>query len=229
MSIAVLLAAGSSRRFQSNKLWALLQDKPVIQHSLDRFAQHPEIEQLVVVHSPDDRQRLETMLREYPQKITLVEGGATRCDSTRHALETLNANGVAGTDILLIHDAARPLASADLITQCLKVLQGHPAVCPVAPLVDTVMKHNDEFLLNPLARWQLGACQTPQGFKFALIYTAHQDLQRHPEDKERMTDDCSVVLRHNPQQAIRMVTAPRENIKITHPLDLRFAHLLLEE
>lgn len=231
-AIAILLAAGSSTRFKSDKLWETLGGQPVIQHSLHTLAHHPDIGQVVVVCPAARHAEITAIGKNLSAHIVAVEGGDTRCDSAWSALRLLQQENTDGATRVLIHDAARPLVGTQLVTDCLSALQSHRAVCPVAPITDTVVQHDGATLMAPLRRTDLGACQTPQGFEFALIYKAHKALQaqrREGADLSEITDDCSALLHHRPTETIAVVPAPRENIKITQPLDLRLAEWLLQE
>lgn len=150
-----------------------------------------------------------------------VPGGAERSHSVRNALAA-----APGEDPVLVQDAARPLLTPELATMCLDGLaDGVDAAIAAAPVVDTTKEADDALTVRrTLDRSRLWAVQTPQVFRRAAL----EAVLAQPDDVlARATDDASLI-----EQAggtVRIVPAPRENLKVTTPLDLRVAELLLDD
>ena len=155
---------------------------------------------------------------EPPAGVRVVPGGAERSQSVRNALAASSG------DPVLVHDAARPLLTPALVERCLDALApGVDAVVAAARVTDTTKEAGaDGVVRRTLDRSALWAVQTPQVFRRAALEAA---LGRPDDVVAAATDDASLV-----EQAggvVRVVEAPRENLKVTTPLDLRVAELLL--
>ena len=150
-----------------------------------------------------------------------VAGGASRSESVRNALLAAPAS----EDVVLVHDAARALASVELIEACIAGLEGFDAVVAAAPVTDTVkVADPDGVVTATLERSALWAVQTPQVFRRSALERA---LAQPPEVLAAATDDAGLVEALGGR--VGVVRAPHENLKITTPLDLRLAELLLAE
>lgn len=148
-----------------------------------------------------------------------VEGGAQRSLSVRAAL-----GAVAGDDPVVVHDAARPLVTAELVEEVLAALSEADCAIAAAPVTDTIKETRDGEVVRTLDRAGLWAVQTPQAFRRSVLERAFGQ----PEDAlAAATDDASLVEAIG--GTVRIVAAPRENLKVTTPLDLRVAELLLAE
>jgi 2-C-methyl-D-erythritol 4-phosphate cytidylyltransferase len=158
-------------------------------------------------------------LGEVPGAV-VVPGGLERSHSVRNALRA------SGGDPVLVHDAARPLVSVELIERCLAaVAAGADAAIAAAPVVDTTKEAGaDGIVTRTLDRSRLWAVQTPQAFRRVALEAA---LAQPDEVLAAATDDASLVERAGGRVVV--VEAPRENLKVTTPLDLRVAELLLAE
>ena len=162
MIIGIITAAGESRRYGSNKLWELIQDRPLIEYSIQ--ALHPYVGRLfLVVASPEDPRWIPLT---HPWNIQLVAGGSTRSESVRNglkkAIETPDFTGV------LIHDGARPFLSSALIQRLLA--QPHqPMVIPGIPVVDTIKYVNNGTVTHTVDRTNLWQIQTPQYVRQDII------------------------------------------------------------
>lgn len=158
-----------------------------------------------------------------PTGTTGVQGGAVRSESVARALEAAGP-GDPG-DMIVVHDAARPLASAELVRAALDTLAGTDdldAAIAAAPVIDTIKRANDDIVVETLDRSALWAVQTPQVFRRAALERA---LDVPTEILARATDDAWLVERLGGRVAI--VPAGSENLKITTPLDLSLAELLI--
>jgi len=147
-----------------------------------------------------------------------VIGGEQRSLSVRNALHE-----VAG-EVVVVHDAARPLVTPELVEAVLDGLVGCDAAIAAAPVTDTIKEARDGEVLRTLDRSGLWAVQTPQAFRRDALERA---LDQPPEVLAAATDDAMLVEALG--GTVRVVEAPRENLKVTTPLDLRVAELLLAE
>jgi 2-C-methyl-D-erythritol 4-phosphate cytidylyltransferase len=149
-----------------------------------------------------------------------VVGGASRSESVRNALSAAPAEH----DVVVVHDAARPLVTPQLVDACVDGLEGFDAVVAAAPVTDTIKHARAPALVvdRTLDRSALWAVQTPQVFRRAWLQRA---LDQPAETLAAATDDAGLVEALGGRVGI--VPAPRENLKVTTPLDLRVAELLL--
>jgi 2-C-methyl-D-erythritol 4-phosphate cytidylyltransferase len=178
----------------------------MLEWSLDALRGVEEIEQIVVALPPGVHA---------PAGTVGVPGGAARSHSVRAAL--LASFG----DPVLVHDAARPLVTPELVRACLAGLDGADAAIAAAPVADTV-KEGDDFVERTLDRSRLWAIQTPQVFRREILERA---LDQPDETLAAATDDAALVEALGGR--VRLVPAPRSNLKVTTPEDLRLAEALL--
>jgi ribitol-5-phosphate 2-dehydrogenase (NADP+) / D-ribitol-5-phosphate cytidylyltransferase len=160
------------------------------------------------------------------RKVTgVIEGGATRTDSTRRAIAAL---GEQECDVLF-HDAARPLVDQRIIADCVSALAVHRAIGVAVPSSDTIVEVSDGVVTAQPARHALARCQTPQGFRLSVIRRAYELADADPDFAQRpATDDCGIVLRYLPEIPVAVVPGSERNIKITYPSDLDVAETLLK-
>ena len=186
----------------------------MLEWSLDALRAVPRIERIVIA-LPEGVGA--------PEGTIGVAGGAERSHSVRNALA-----GIGPThpdEPILVHDAARPLLTADLAEQCLDALEGVDAAIAAAPVTDTTKEAGEDGLVTrTLDRSRLWAVQTPQVFRRAAL----DAVMAQPDDVlAAATDDAALV--EAAGGTVRLVPAPRENLKVTTPLDLRVAELLLQD
>lgn len=218
-------AAGQGRRAggPENKVLAPLAGVPVVVRTCRVFQRHPGIRQVVVIAARQDREALERLFGEVPEgrhKLTpWVEGGAERQDSVRRGLEALDAEP---PDWVLVHDAARPLVSPQLIDRVLAALEREPAVVPVLPLHDTVREMGPG-RSRVVERSHLVRTQTPQGFHWHLFREAHA---RAAQRGTRGTDDAQLIEALGASVA-RVEGEPR-NIKLTTSADFPLGAWMLD-
>ncbi|HMR30474.1 MAG TPA: bifunctional 2-C-methyl-D-erythritol 4-phosphate cytidylyltransferase/2-C-methyl-D-erythritol 2,4-cyclodiphosphate synthase [Geminicoccaceae bacterium] len=211
---ALIVAAGRGERFGADlpKQYADLAGAPVLRRAVRAFLGRPGIGQVRVVIDPahDELYRGAVGDLGLPPPVT---GGPTRQESTWRGLEALAADAPAA---VLIHDAARPLASPALIGRVLEALDRHDAALPVLPVVDSLKLVQDDMLAGDRPRDGLARAQTPQGFRFELILEAHR---RHAG--AAMTDDTALVAAMG--VPVRAVAGEERNLKITTPDDMEEA------
>jgi 2-C-methyl-D-erythritol 4-phosphate cytidylyltransferase len=222
---AIIPGAGSGERLgvPENKAFLLLREKPLLIHTVRRFQESPEIDEIVLVVQGKDVARAETLVAEYHlgKVVGVVEGGRRRQDSVHRGLKKLQGRGIA---YVLVHDAVRPFLDSSKIHEVIRVaMEEGAAVLAVQPK-DTIKQSNGTpFVQNTLNRTRLWAVQTPQCFGMDLLMSAYESAM-----KERFegTDDSSLVERLGVK--VRIVEGSYDNIKITTPEDLELAEMILQ-
>lgn len=219
---AVVPAAGRGERLGPGgpKALRLLGGVPMLVHAVRALAEARLVDVVVVAAPPDQVAQVRGILDAHhvPAEVRVVAGGATRQESVRRALEGLAA------DVVLVHDAARPLAPSELaddVARC--VLDGADAVVPVLPVADTV-KEVDAFgqVVRTVDRDILRLVQTPQGFKRGVLLAAHAAAE---QAGDLATDDAGLVERNG--GSVVVVPGSPEAFKVTRSLDLVVAEALL--
>ncbi len=190
------------------------------------FEQAPGVDEILIVMAPGHTEQVRGLLasRGYGKVTGIIEGGATRPESTRRAIAAL---GPDEADVLF-HDAARPLLDQPTIAGCLRALRDHRAVGVTVPASDTIVVVQDGIMTSMPHRETLRRCQTPQGFRLSVIRQAHELALADPGYADlTATDDCGVVLRYLPDVPVAVVPGSERNIKITYPHDLSVAEVLI--
>jgi len=215
---AILPAAGQGRRMgaNQNKLFLPLNDSSVLEETLRKVISHPQICHIYLVYAQEDQEFLNS-LRSLPD-LTLVLGGERRQDSVAAALAQIQSDRL--VEKVIVHDAARPLCSTELISRVIRALEHYPAVIPVIPLKDTIRQINGE-QVKLVNRQNYVATQTPQGFHLSPYWQA--TLQSQQEDWD-VTDDASLLEKTG--IPVHLIPGEETNLKITTPLDLEFAKFL---
>ncbi|HEY0836918.1 MAG TPA: bifunctional 2-C-methyl-D-erythritol 4-phosphate cytidylyltransferase/2-C-methyl-D-erythritol 2,4-cyclodiphosphate synthase [Azospirillum sp.] len=216
--IALIVAAGSGQRFGAGrpKQYHDLAGHPVLRHTVRAFRHHPQVTAVRVVINPDHRDLYDAAVAGLglPEPVA---GGATRQESVRNGLEALAADA---PDLVLIHDAARPLIDAATVSAVIAALETTPGAIAAVPVTDTLKRGADGVSTGTVDRAGLWRAQTPQGFRFADIRAAHRDAAGLD-----LTDDAAVAERAG--LAVALVPAREENFKVTTPDDLTRATQLL--
>jgi 2-C-methyl-D-erythritol 4-phosphate cytidylyltransferase len=227
-NLAIILAGGSGSRIDNHlpKQFFQLAKTPVLKHTLDKFENHPAIHHIFVVTNAEFRQQTETIVHsgKFKKVINVLNGGAFRQDSSRIGVEAADPRIY---EQVLIHDAARPFVSKEIIDRVLEKLEEYQAVNVAIPSTDTIIEVDDNHLLKSVPeRKYLRRVQTPQGFKLQLIKSAHRmALERQITNA---TDDCSLVLQFN-LAPVYVVEGSPLNIKITYSSDLQIAEQIAIE
>ena len=216
---AIIVAAGSGSRFNSDvpKQFLEVSGKPVVVHTIERFASAPSVDAIVVVLTSENIPRLGGVHISKPLRI--VTGGATRAHSV--------LNGLAGVeddvDVVAVHDGARPFVSVDEIERTILKAKETGAACLVGAVTDTIKSTRGGEIAGTLDREKLRRALTPQAFRIELLRKAFEDADLD----ERVTDECYLVERLG--HPIALVEGSSRNIKITHPEDLALAEALLRD
>jgi 2-C-methyl-D-erythritol 4-phosphate cytidylyltransferase len=226
-NLVLILAGGSGSRMGGElpKQFYTLKNKTVIGHTIDRFEAHPGIDHIYIVTHPEFRERAEQVVRtgSYRKVVKVMNGGAVRQDSSRIGVM---AAEVETYENVLIHDAARPFVSKEIIDSMLEKLEQYQAVNVAIPSPDTIIEVDERHCLKAVPdRSVLRRVQTPQGFKLALMQEAHRMAAE--QGITNATDDCSLIL-HFDLAPVVVVEGSPMNIKITYPFDLEVAEKLVE-
>ena len=218
---AVIVAAGSASRMGGvDKILEPLKGIPVILRTVRAFAECDAIREIVVVTSPERILQVMELCAPYEKVIAVVAGGDTRQASVRAGMNALrNRSG-----LVAIQDGARPLITWQVIDRVVRAANTYGAAAPVIPVKDTIKRVSGGIVAETPDRSTLRAVQTPQVFEFDLLRAA---LKKAEKDGVQVTDDCSAVERMG--MSVKTVEGDERNIKITTPLDLKVAELLLED
>ncbi|MBB3019994.1 2-C-methyl-D-erythritol 4-phosphate cytidylyltransferase/2-C-methyl-D-erythritol 2,4-cyclodiphosphate synthase [Microvirga lupini] len=220
MSVAALIvAAGRGSRAGEGlpKQYRDLQGRSVLARTLASFLSHPGIDQILVVIHPDDDAFYEGSIAAFvplpSALLPCVHGGATRQDSVRNGLEALASSA---PEIVLVHDAARPFASPELIDRAIQAARRWDGAVPGISVTDTikVIGHQAEVISTP-ERDSLRAVQTPQAFRFSLLLDVHRKATA--AGMHAFTDDGALA--EWAGMPVHVFEGDSENIKLTHPAD----------
>lgn len=217
--VALIVAAGRGSRAGPGapKQYRELGGAPVLRRTLAAFAAHPGIDGILTVIHGDDRVEYEAAAAGLPKLLPPCLGGATRQASVLAGLEALAGHMPA---TVLIHDGARPLVSATLISGCIEALATHRGVLVALPVTDTLRRSVKGLAGPTVPRDALWRAQTPQGFRFDAILDAHRRMA-----DQAFTDDVEVATAAGIDVA--MIDGDEDNIKITDAADLMRAARLL--
>ena len=216
---AIIVAGGSGTRMNSAvpKQFLPMEGKPVLMHSILAFHIYDASTQIIVALPAGLFSSWESICNEHSFRIPhkLAEGGKTRFDSVKNALNFITADG-----LVAIHDGVRPLVSRDLISRAFDHTRVHGNAIPVVPVTDSVRNTNGSFN-SPLDRNNLRLIQTPQVFDASLILEAYQQ-----DYSDSFTDDASVL--EAAGETLNLIRGDQYNLKITFPEDLLIAEALLK-
>ncbi len=216
---ALIMAAGRGTRAGPGgpKQYRLLGGVPVLRRTLAAFAHHPGIDAVMAVIHPDDLAAYDAAAQGLPKLLAPCFGGDTRQASVAKGLEALSAHGPAR---VLIHDGARPLVSADIISRSIAALDTHEGALVALPVTDTLRRAHDGMAGATVSRDGLWRAQTPQAFHFGAILDAHRKASGAD-----LTDDVAVATAAG--MMVTMIEGNEANLKITSADDLQRAEQLL--
>lgn len=212
---AIIVAAGSGRRFGAAKQFVMLRGMPLYQHSLKTFAEHPLIGQIVIVIGADDVDRIEKEIQPlfFGKKIEIALGGETRQDSVSNGMQKLEELGAGG--IVLVHDAARPFVSSELISNVIAGTEKFGSALAAIPVVDALKHSEDGFSVTTISRANLWRAQTPQGARFELL---KQALETAHVNNHSAGDEAELLERIGVKPLL--VPGDERNMKITYESDI---------
>ncbi|MCV6593104.1 MAG: 2-C-methyl-D-erythritol 4-phosphate cytidylyltransferase [Silicimonas sp.] len=220
MSAVLIVAAGRGTRAGSElpKQYLRLGGQTILARTLGVFLAMEEVTRVTVVIAPGDQAAYRTALDGIadPRLTAPVEGGATRSASVRAGLETLAEDP---PETVLIHDAARPFADPDAIRALLDVLKVHDGGFLAVPVIDALWRTDGGFAISPQDRSALWRAQTPQGFRFDKILTAHRAHGGVAADDVEVARASGLL--------VRIVEGSEANFKITTPADIARAEAVL--
>ena len=217
---AVIVAAGTASRMGGiDKVMAELEGEPMILRTVKTFHSCDAIKEIVIVTREDLIMPIMSMCKDLEKVTAVVAGGSSRQESVQLGLNALSNKA----KLVAVQDGARPLITHAVIDRVVRAAHTYGAAAPGIPVKDTVKVVTGGVVKETPDRKTLQAVQTPQVFDLELLRAA---LKKAKEDGAEVTDDCSAVERLG--MSIKMVEGDERNIKVTTPLDLAIAKLLLE-
>ena len=215
MNIAIILAGGSGTRFKSKipKQYFKIGNKSIINYTIDAFEKSSLIDKIIIVV---DKKYINDISKKNPKHI-IVSGGKSRFESSYNGILACPKN----SKKVLIHDAARPFISQEIITSCIEALNNYEAVVTSIQTTDTVIRVKNMEILQVEDRNQIFLNQTPQGFKYKTILDAHKNRTGS------VTDDISLLDLN--ETKCKVIKGSKKNIKITTNDDIQFAMHILNQ
>ncbi len=219
----VIPAGGRGLRLGGSipKQFLLLNGKPILQRSIEAFESISLVGEIVIVVPEDQLRRTEQLIMKsgFRKILHVVVGGSERQHSVRNGLLSFDVE----PEIVLVHDAVRPLVTEDVIRRVIRETKKHGAAVVGVRVKDTIKLESDGFYKKTLDRRNLWAVQTPQGFRFEILKHAHIAAQR---SAFLGTDEASLVERL--RIGVKIVEGDYQNIKITTSDDIKLAKLILK-
>ena len=225
MVTVIIAAAGQGKRMglESNKVFLPLRYKPVLYHSVMAMVACREVDDIVVVAADDEIQEMQDMLISWSiaKPWRVVAGGSERQYSIANALAAIPKE----TDIILVHDGARPFIDTDTIAELISAARRYYAAGVAVPVKDTIKRVDENgFISDTPPRNMLWAIQTPQAFRASLLRKAYVEAA---QDGYLGTDDAALVERLG--VSVKIVQGSYQNIKITTPEDLLIARAFMQK
>jgi D-ribitol-5-phosphate cytidylyltransferase len=230
MNYGIILLGGDSLRTSTSlpKQYIVIGDKEVFLYPFELFLKNPNINKILLVVSREYVDFVEIKISQYKtdKEISVIEGGTTRQDSSFLALRFIKNNEQDLNNInIIIHDAARPLLTTKVLNNVINALTNNGAVTTYFPISDSLLSSQDqEYVDDYPSRKTIYAIQTPQAFRFNLIYQAHEEALN--KKYENITDDSMLVKKLN--KPVKMVLGDSFNFKITTYDDLMMLRKIIE-
>jgi 2-C-methyl-D-erythritol 4-phosphate cytidylyltransferase/2-C-methyl-D-erythritol 2,4-cyclodiphosphate synthase len=227
---AIVVAAGSSNRMDGvDKLAHEVAGRPLLAWSIDALAASPAVERIVVVVAPERVAAIRDVPWLSPRVVAVVAGGSRRHESVAAGLAALDdldggANGAPDDRVVLVHDGARPLVSAALVSAILEAAAAHGAAIPVLPVTDTIKRIADDLVEATVDRSELASAQTPQGIRRSLLRDAF--AQYPPGGPGTWTDEAALL--EACKIPVHALPGESTNLKVTLPADLQQVEALLD-
>ena len=230
MNIAIILSGGVGSRLNKDrpKQYIKVGGRPVIGYCVETFCNDPRIEEVVICLADEWRDFVQEALKDVlaSKPVLYSAPGRTRQFTIYNALEKLKAAGAADDDRVIIHDAARPLVTQELIDACLDENRHCDGVLPVIPVKDTIyMSHDGSHIDALLERNKLFAGQAPESFIFGKYLQAHRDMPEERLEKINGSTEIAQMAGMN----IHLIEGDCMNMKITTPEDLSTFTTLIQE
>ncbi len=218
---AVIVAGGTASRMGGiDKIMADVCGEPLICRTVRNFQECDAVAEVVIVTRPDLIVKIRDACAAFPKVTAVVAGGKTRQESVHNGLNALSER----CKLAAIHDGARPFAGWQLIDRVVRAANTYGAAAPGVSVKDTIKVVNGGIVQETPDRASLRAIQTPQVFDFDLLRGA---LAQVAAEGVTVTDDCAAVERIG--MSVKIVEGEETNIKITTPLDLKLAQIILED
>ena len=218
---AVIVAAGSASRMGGiDKVMAELGGEPMIKRTVRTFQESDVISEIVIVTRPDLIVPIMGLCAEFEKVKAVVAGGKSRPESVHLGLNALSNK----VKLAAVHDGARPLITWQVIDRTVRAANTYGAAAPAIPVKDTIKTVQGGIVKNTPDRESLRAVQTPQVFDYDMLRGA---LKKAVSEEAPITDDCSAVEMMG--MSVKIVEGDERNIKVTTPMDLKIAEMLLEE
>lgn len=218
---AVIVAAGTASRMGGiDKVMEPLNGEPMVMRSVRAFHACDAVREIVVVTRPDLIVPIMSLCAGLKKVTAVVAGGNSRPESVSKGLNALSSK----VKLAAIHDGARPMITWQVIDRVVRAANSYGAAAPGIPVKDTIKTVTGGVVMQTPDRKSLQAVQTPQVFDFDLLRGA---LKKAADDGAEITDDCSAVERLGFR--VKMVEGDERNLKVTTPMDLRIAQMLLED
>ncbi|MGI8786771.1 MAG: 2-C-methyl-D-erythritol 4-phosphate cytidylyltransferase [Pyrinomonadaceae bacterium] len=224
MNAAIIVAAGSGKRFGADvpKQFLEILGKPLIVHTLEKFESCLLVDEIILVLPFEEIKNFQTAVEKYNLRklVKIIAGGATRAESVLNGMNSIDEDK---TEIIAVHDGARPLVSTEEISRTIKRARETGAACLVAAVTDTIKKVADGKIKGTIDRAKLRRALTPQAFRYEILKRAFEaaDLS------ETATDECFLVEKLGCE--ISVVEGSAENFKITTPEDFALAEIFLSK
>ena len=220
MNVAIILAAGNGTRLSNNikKQFIKIHDKQLFLFSFGSFCSS-NIDKILIVSSKEDINYVRSLVSSNEKFLDVIAGGETRQQSVKNALDYLKGI-LADDDVILIHDAARPLIKFPLINEVINKTIEYDCCSLILPIKDTIISLSKNNYESTLERDKLASVQTPQGFKFKIIYEAHLKAMH-----SSATDDAQLV--KSLGLNIHLIKGDEQNFKITTNEDLNYFEYIL--
>lgn len=217
---AVIVAAGTASRMGGiDKVMAPLKGEPMIVHTVRAFQNCDAIREIVIVTREDLLVPVMDLCHRFDKVQAVIVGGASRQESVERGLDMMSV----GTKLVAVQDGARPLITWQVIDRTVRAANSYGAAAPAVPVKDTIKVVAGGIVKETPDRSTLQAVQTPQVFDLDLLKGA---LAKARMEDAAVTDDCSAVERLG--MSVKIVEGDERNIKVTTPVDLKIAELLLE-
>ena len=218
---AVIVAAGTASRMGGiDKVMTPLGGEPMIVHTVRAFQNCDVIKQIIVVTRQDLIVPIMDLCHQFDKVQAVMVGGSSRQESVEIGLGALSGD----MKLVAVQDGARPLITDAVIDRTVRAAHTYGAGAPAVPVKDTIKEVRGGIVASTPVRSTLRAVQTPQVFDLDLLKGA---LKKAKDDGAEVTDDCSAVERMG--MSVKIVEGDERNIKVTTPLDLKIAEILLEE
>ncbi|MCM1307431.1 MAG: 2-C-methyl-D-erythritol 4-phosphate cytidylyltransferase [Butyrivibrio sp.] len=218
---AMIFAGGTGTRMKSEnipKQFIEVDGKPIIIRTLENFALHPLVDDIVIACIASGIDHLKGLIEQYriPRVRAIVEGGSSGFESIHNGLVEV-ARDAADTDIVLICDGVRPVMSEQLISECIELAKEHETAVPVVRSIDSVLVSEDgKSCKVNMPRENMYITQAPQGYTMRKIMWAHDEAARRGIVNPTSSADLLIEL----GEAVRIFIGERDNIKVTTPEDL---------